>query len=434
MNKRLFLILLPALLSATGCKQQKASETKGTITEVEAHQPLPPQYTAHYDKSVTPGRIDIEKALADSVPVNLSKVASSIEYFMVGDDKYPITDVVATNEGFIALNQPKLYLYRKGMKRKRVGLKTTYGNWINAPGSKISFDTVTTRLYAHLKRINQETGYGEEYIAELPPLDSVLARVYYLYPDSLPNRYFFPPKSSLIRYLSPDKYATQKENKEGIDEGITLFHLNGDTICTFTAGIDPTTQRGQYLFQPPFFDKIYRHGDQITFRLSFCDTIYRIRNEQTYYPAYVTDFGKLRLTAIGNIQGKDRKNKAWMTALEENAKALFVRTYKEGKSTQSGWLDANREPDMPSEERQIVYLKSSGQTFALPVKAQGLTNDLDGGLPFWPDGQTSGYLYMIRPAKELKTKIKLTGSSKQKELKAFLDSVDEKQNVMIVVK
>ena len=265
-------------------------------------------------------------------------------------------------------------------------------------------------------------------------MDSVLARVYYLYPDSLPNRYFFPPKSSLIRYLSPDKYATQKENKDGIDEGITLFHLNGDTICTFTAGIDPTTQRGQYLFQPPFFDKIYRHGDQITFRLSFCDTIYRIQDEQTYYPAYVTDFGKLRLTAIENIQGKDRKNKAWMTALEENAKALFVRTYKEGKSTQSGWLDANREPDMPSEERQIVYLKSSGQTFALPVKAQGLTNDLDGGLPFWPDGQTSGYLYMIRPAKELKTKIKLTGSSKQKELKAFLDSVDEKQNVMIVVK
>lgn len=168
--------------------------------------------------------------------------------------------------------------------------------------------------------------------------------------------------------------------------------------------------------------------------MSFCDTIYRIQDEQTYYPAYVTDFGKLRLTAIENIQGKDRKNKAWMTALEENAKALFVRTYKEGKSTQSGWLDANREPDMPSEERQIVYLKSSGQTFALPVKAQGLTNDLDGGLPFWPDGQTSGYLYMIRPAKELKNKIKLTGSSKQKELKAFLDSVDEKQNVMIVVK
>ena len=34
MNKRLFLILLPALLSATGCKQQKASETKGTPMDI----------------------------------------------------------------------------------------------------------------------------------------------------------------------------------------------------------------------------------------------------------------------------------------------------------------------------------------------------------------------------------------------------------------
>ena len=76
-------------------------------------------------------------------------------------------------------------------------------------------------------------------------------------------------------------------------------------------------------------------------------------------------------------------------------------------------------PTCHRKERQIVYLKSSGQTFALPVKAQGLTNDLDGGLPFWPDGQTSGYLYMIRPAKELKTKIKLTGSSKQKRIESI---------------
>lgn len=436
MNKQILLILLPALLSATGCKQQKASEAEGTIAEAEAHQPLPPKYTARYDKSVMPARIDIERAVADSVPVNLSKVASSIEYFMVGDDKYPITDVVATNEGFIALNQPKLYLYRKGMKRKRVGLKTTYGNWMSAAESKISFDKTTTRLYAQLKRINPETGYGEPYIVELPPLDTVLARVYYLYPDSLPisSRHYLLQKTSFIRYLSSDQYATQHENKDGIDDGITTFNLKGYTICTFIAGIDPTTKRGDYLYQPPFFDKIYRHGDQITFRLSFCDTIYRIRDEQTYYPAYVTDFGKLRLTAIENIQGKDLKNKAWMTALEENAKALFIRTYKEGKSSESGWLDAGREPDMPPEERQIVYLKSAKKTFALPVKAQGLTNDLDGGLPFWPDGQTDGYLYMIRPAKELKAKIKLTGSPKQKELKAFLDGVDEKQNVMIVVK
>lgn len=36
MNKQILLILLPALLSATGCKQQKASEAEGTIAEAEA--------------------------------------------------------------------------------------------------------------------------------------------------------------------------------------------------------------------------------------------------------------------------------------------------------------------------------------------------------------------------------------------------------------
>ena len=71
MNKLLLLILLPALLSAAGCKQ--VSETEGTTSKIEAHQPLPPKYTARYDKSVTPVRIDIERATADSVPVNLSK-------------------------------------------------------------------------------------------------------------------------------------------------------------------------------------------------------------------------------------------------------------------------------------------------------------------------------------------------------------------------
>ena len=45
MNKQILLILLPALLSATGCKQQKASEAEGTTAEAEAeaHQPLPPK-------------------------------------------------------------------------------------------------------------------------------------------------------------------------------------------------------------------------------------------------------------------------------------------------------------------------------------------------------------------------------------------------------
>ena len=73
-------------------------------------------------------------------------------------------------------------------------------------------------------------------------------------------------------------------------------------------------------------------------------------------------------------------------------------------------------------------------TKALPLKSKGLTNDLDEGLPFWPDSQVDEYMYMIRPASELKKGIKLTGSPKQKALKNFLRNLPDNQNVMIVVK
>lgn len=426
------LFLLPTfILLVAGCGRQKASETESDSPQAAPHQPLPPKYQARYDASVPPERIRIEKAMADSVPVKLSQVASTIEYYMVGDDKYPITGVVATNEGFITLNQPKLYLYRQGVRRKRVGLKTGYSNWINGC-PRIHFDKSSNRLYAYLTRINE--GYAENYFAELPPLDSVLARVYYLYPDSLPNRYFLPKETAPVCYFSSDCFATYQEDEYGFDNGIGLFNLNGDTLCLFTVGIDSTIKRQYTLYQPPFFSTIYKFDNRLTFRLSFCDTIYHIMDNQRYVPAYVTNFGKSRLTAIENIRNEDRKGKAWMRDMEENAQALFFRIYQERTTTGGGWLDEKREADKPSVERQIVYLKKSKQTLALPNRSGGLINDLDGGLPFWPDGQTDGYLYMIRPAKELKARIKLTGSPKQEALKAFLAGVDEKQNVLIVVK
>lgn len=433
MTKHLLLILLPILLIVVaGCKKQQAAGTDSAVGSTQSHQPLPPQYQAKYDRSVEPIRIDIEKAITSSTPVKLSEVASSIEYYQVGDDKYPITDVVATNDGFIALNQPKLYLYRKGMKRKRIGLKTEYGNWIARSKQHLFFDKSTNRLHAHVKQINRETGYGEYSIIQTPPLEKILARTHYLYPDSLPDTRFILQKN--IQLFSDKNCAAYSEEKNRYDNGLVLFNSTGDTLCLFLAGIDPTIPRGDALYNPPFFNKMYWFDKQATFRISFCDTIYRIIDEQTYKPIFVTDFGKHRLTSIENSQGKERKNKVWMTGLDENAKGLFIQAHKEGKTNQGGWIEKETSLDIPSAEYQIVYLKSSDKTFTLPEKAEGLVNNLDDGLPFWPDGQTDGYLYMIRPVKELKTKAKLTDSPRQKKLKTFLEEADEKQNVMIIIK
>ena len=68
-------------------------------------------------------------------------------------------------------------------------------------------------------------------------------------------------------------------------------------------------------------------------------------------------------------------------------------------------------------------------------KNRGFINDLDDGMPFWPDGQTDDCLYMLRTVTEMRELVKRTGSPKQKKLVELLDNpkVHERDYVMIVV-
>ncbi len=292
----LFFILL---ILFSGCKQ-KGEDNSSSSAEKSSHQPTGPQYTANYDRTKPTETIDVESTISTSSEVRLSEVASSIEYFQVGDDKYPVTDVVAVDGGFIALNKPKLYLYRQGKKHS------------------------TSYLY---------------------------------------------------------------DNKP-------------------------------------------------TFSATYCDTVYRLSDHRTITPVYNIHLGKYKASANYVINKGDKRNKAWINELRENPKGVFLKVHREGKSNKSGWLDnkdkENR--DFPSEDYLMVYLKNKRQTKALPLTSQGITNDLDDGLPFWPDGQTDEYMYMIRSAKDLKQQVKLTGSPKQNTLKNFLSDLPDNQNVMIVVK
>ena len=94
-------------------------------------------------------------------------------------------------------------------------------------------------------------------------------------------------------------------------------------------------------------------------------------------PAYIIEFGKHRLPPTSHSKMKTGKNKAWMENFGENDKALFFRIYKENNSTKVKWLNEKQERERPADERMVVYLKSTGQTYALPTNTNGLINDLE---------------------------------------------------------
>lgn len=438
MNKKIsiclsfaFLMLLP------GCKQ-KSEEATVSTTEETTYQPASPKLTAQYDRTKPTERIDVESAISTSSPIRLSEVASSIEYYQVGDDKYPVTEVIAVDGGFIALNKPKLYLYRQGEKRKRVGLKTQFSNWIDFPnisGNNLFYDKATTKLYVQLKRLNPETGYSTKYIAELPPLKNVLARTHYLYPDSLPN---YSLGKNWAEAFTPEMYTQRFYYPEtGFDYGVYTFNLKSDTLCRFYAGIDSFGVIPDKIFYNfTTYSTSYLYDNKITFTATYCDTVYRLLDHQTIAPVYAIHLGKYRAHATYVFNRGEKRNKAWMNEIRESPRGVFLKIHREGKSNKSGWLDTQdkQNQDFPSEDYLMVYLKEKRQTKALPLTAKGLINDLDEGIPFWPEGETDEYMYMIRSATELKKQIKLTGSPKQKALKKFLSDLPDNQNVMIVVK
>lgn len=426
----LFFIVLILL---SGCKHKNETTVISTTEEI-SYQPVSSRYTARYDRSKPIEKIDVESAISTSSAIRLSEVASTIEYFQVGDDKYPVFDVVAVDEGFIVLNKPKLYLYRQGKRRKRIGLKTIYNDWFNS-GQCIFYDKETTRLYTQLKKFNPNTGYSDMYICELPPLDSVLARKYYLYADSLPTRYLL--KDNAQHFTSKICYRNHYYPGSSILQGVTTFNMKNDTICRFEFDIDSIgeTPRGAF-YSYTCYRNSYLYENKPTYVVNYCDTIYRLPDHQTICPVYYVHLGKYRLPAAKALKSIGLENKAWVNGFEENPKGVFMIIHRKGTSEESVWLKKGKatKNKIPTVNYQVVYLKESRQTKALPLTSKGLINDLDEGLPFWPDGQTDGYMYMIRPATELKKQIKLTGSSKQKALKAFLSNLPDNQNVMIVVK
>lgn len=430
---RLFLPLLFVLLLA-GCKKEK---TRSPLPGHEpAAVPAAPQYTAVTDTSVPPLPVEIEKALTDSARVRLSEVAARIDYYPVGDDRYPVTQVEAISEGLITFSDPRTYLSRTpGKKRKRIGFKAaipTIGH--TATGRSFYYDPQTTRLHYLLNYHGEKIEDDRLYIAVIPPLDSMLARRKYLFPDSVPDRYYLRVKEPLLDFTSSGYTLRTRHPRHGMPDGVATFNLRGDTLCRFPVGVDRLPDNVEPSYFKGLFFTAYRFEDRLTFKLYFCDTVYRLSPPDTIRAAYVLNWGNGRASAVQRLTNTELTGKTWLESWVESPAALFMGVFKKGLEPGEGWLDEPADPTSLSARHRLVYLKKKGQTVALPAAWNGLQNDLDGGLPFWPDGQAGGILYMVRSAGELRAYFREPGRSCPPALKVLLDKLEKDQLVMITAR
>ena len=170
--------------------------------------------------------------------------------------------------------------------------------------------------------------------------------------------------------------------------------------------------------------------------IPYCDTVYQLRDPQPVTPLYAIRYGEQGLHLKEMKDAKIPEGKIWLKTFYENPKGLFMGLYQKGGRKIVDWIGWEY-TYKPTLTHQAVYLKEEGRTVMLPAgKNRGFINDLDDGLPFWPDGQTDDCLYMLRTVTEMRELVKHTGSPKQKKLLELLNNpkVFERDYVMIVVR
>lgn len=420
---------------SSSCKEKEKKKQPVVLT---------PKHTVQIDTSVSPVEVNVEKALRSSpTPLKLSRIASSIKYYPVGDSRFTVTQAIAvpdSNGAFITLNHPRIYYREPDVPSKRYGFKALNYKWNNEMKNNCMFyDKKTTRMYCALSGKNKEE--KEDYapcIGELPPLDTMLTITRYIFPETLEKTY--PVQSSddkLIGFSSAGYTTCYYEDDAGIPRGIHTYSLEGELLCRFPLHEDNRISREDGEEKVPSFHTSYWNEaqDRMNFMIPFCDTVFQQRDERTIAPLYNLHFGNYGIFSEKLEVGNIKKGKAWLRTLLENPKGLFMGVYeKEGKKV-TNWLGRIDE-FKPTLSHQVVYLKEENETYLIPDNFKGFINDLDGGLPFWPDGQTDNYLYMIRTVTEMREMVDRSPNSRvKKELLDFLndETLKESYHVMIVV-
>lgn len=420
----------------SGCKQKEGKSIR-PIT--------PPKYEGKVDFSVAPTHIDLESALdGEKQPLKLSQIASEIDYYIVGDGNFTVKQAISIpdSNAFITFNNPRLYYRKIGRPSKRYGFKALAYKWNNEMnGHNLFYDKKTTRMYCAMSGKDVETRGSEEYfdpqIVELPPLDTMLTINRYIFPEMIEKKYTINlGKDKLLGFSSDGYMLSHYEDTSGVPNCMLTFNLAGETLGKFTLKDKSTLSKSQ-TDNIPFFQTSYWNEaqDQMTFMIPFCDTVFQMRDPQTVVPLYNLNLGKYGILSDYAEKQEVTDEKIWLRTLYENSKGLFMGLYQKKGPKLVNWLGFEYEYK-PTLSYQAVYMKDEGKTYVLPRRGQGFVNDLDGGLTFWPDGQTDDYLYMIRTLTEMRMNVERTGSPKQQKLLDLLDNkrIQENQYVMIVVR
>jgi len=193
----------------------------------------------------------------------------------------------------------------------------------------------------------------------------------------------FSDRFDRIFGVSPGLWTGINNKWNAGKSGVLLVTYNdsGDTLCKFT-DYERIANFGQSTWRHSVGLQSYYYEGSLTIKSEYNDTIFRLIPPNRLLPVYIIDFGKLKVNFMEGLNPDiDLSGKYLLNSLHESDNFLFIRYTKN--------------QDSPNNRRKntvkffnTLFDKKQGKLFDQPgftLLPEGILNDLDGGIPFWPE-------------------------------------------------
>lgn len=207
--------------------------------------------------------------------------------------------------------------------------------------------------------------------------------------------------------ISSDTWAGINSKTTAGETGSLLVTYNsiGDTICQFT-DFDRIVNYNQSTYRRSEDFINYYYEGLLTIKQEYNDTVFRLIPPDRLLPTYIIDFGESKVDYMDGLNPNfDLSEKYMLYSLHESNNHLFIRFTKNHDGP------TNRKKKVVK-FYNAIFFKKEGKLFHHPgytLEPEGIINDIDGGMPFWPDYITpQGEMIKLASGKMIKDYINST--------------------------
>ncbi len=231
--------------------------------------------------------------------------------------------------------------------------------------------------------------------------------------------------------------------KLGGDDMMAIFSKDGDTLTTFkqletlinyTKNLQRGVDRGEQ----------YEFNGMTFFRNAFNDTVFQVIPPKRLLPVYVINVGNYKVSRQQGVDpGYDLTGNIIPQDWAVTSNFIFLTFVKDGYDS------PNSRKEKKVKIYHALYSKNDRQFSVLngdpfDYKPEILENNIDGGIPVWPESymvSKNGEIMISLKGKDLKERIKseqfkssAASELKKNELKQLAGSVSDNEDILMIIK